>query len=172
MRTLVFMLLSGLMLSAYACGGAETRSGDDVSAHSRVLSAEYTTWPKINAETILRGGEDEGGEIEPRTAVELFASVQGDLETGSVLVKETRVVNDDGSGAVTQLGVMRRVGGSLNGGWAFEAYSPTTMERTKIEVGTCVNCHSFQAQNDYLFSEINAVTGAAGSSPADGPPGF
>ena len=168
MRFIALILLSGLLVSAAACGAAKTRGNGQGSASTHTLSADYASWPKINQETIERGGDDEDGEGEERTAVELFAKVQGALDVGTVLVKQTSVIGAD---VPSSLGVMRRVGGSLNGGWAFEAYDAATMSKAETDVATCVNCHSM-ADNNYLFSDRSAVMGAAPSSANDGPPRF
>ena len=170
MRFIALILLSGLVVFASACGAAKTRDNGQGGAATHTLSAEYASWPKINQETIERGGDDEDGEGEERTAVELFAKVQGALDVGTVLVKQTTIMVSD---VPSSLGVMRRVGGALNGGWAFEAYDPATMNKAETDVATCVNCHSM-ADNNYLFSDQDAVMNAATPVPAanDGPPGF
>ena len=168
MRFIALILLSGLVVSATACGAAKTRDNGQGNASTHTLPAEYASWPKINLETIERGGDDEDGEGEERTAVELFAKVHGALDVGTVLVKQTAVIGADGP---SSLGVMRRVGGSPNGGWAFEAYNPATMSKAETDVATCVNCHSM-ADNNYLFSDRDAVMNAATPAANDGPPGF
>jgi hypothetical protein len=173
MRIIALLLLSGL--TASACSAPATRTSDADDSPTYGLSTDYVDWPKVNAETIVRGDDEEdedGEESVQRTAVEIFADVQGDLGAGSVLVKQTRVLLGETPGEIAQIGVMRRVGGSLNGGWAFEGYEPRTMEKAAIEVSTCVNCHSLQAHNDYLFSERSAVMSASPPAAPAERPGF
>jgi hypothetical protein len=168
--TLALIMLSAL--TASACGAPETREQASDTGPSTSLPADYMSWPKLNDVTILRGGEDEDGESDERTAVDLYANVNGDLDPGSILVKQTRLMNGDTPGALSMIGVMRRIGGSRDGGWSFEAYDPRTMTIADSDVGTCVNCHSLQTDNDYLFSDRDTVLSANPAPASDGPPGF
>lgn len=146
-------------LTASACGFAQNK-GTDLRKGGTTLPANYESWPKINAETILRDEEDDDGTITNSTAIELYAKVSGDLAEGTTLIKVTHSVTDGVVGAVEHIGLMRRVGGEANGGWRFEAYDARSGSRADADVTTCSNCHSLQASNDHLFSPREEVLNA------------
>ena len=109
----------------------------------------------------MRDEEDEDGTITSSSAVELYAQVEGDLDKGTILIKVTHAVVEGAVGDAERIGLMRRIGGESNGGWQFEAYAPLSGARSDVDVASCSNCHSLQADNDYLFSTRADVLNAA-----------
>ena len=172
MRTLIFSLLASI-LALPACGGAQKMDTTNAAPETS-LPADYQSWPHINAETIIRNDEDDDGTVTSSSAVELYAKVAGDLAAGTILVKATHAVAGEELGAVERIGLMRRGTGDQDGGWQFEAYDPTSRAKADTDVATCINCHSLQAENDFLFSTredvLNAAPRAApGAAPAEVP---
>jgi hypothetical protein len=104
----------------------------------------YTSWPKVNVEPIVR--EDE------KVARDIYKSPKGDLEVGTVLVKEQYILTDAGQkGPLANIAVMRRGQSTTNQGWIFEVYSP---EKKRFEEDTtgCAGCHALREGQDFLFT--------------------
>jgi hypothetical protein len=150
LRGLVLGCLGALLLAG-AMAGCKKSQVEDTPKESGDpdFPSDYRQWTKVNAETIVR--EDEG------VARELFAKAVGDLESGSVLVKEQFRLEGGTKGALELVAVMRRSGRGEAGGWEFSAFDPTTRQKVAHDATACVGCHTLQADSDYLFSERSAL---------------
>ncbi len=90
-------------------------------------------------------------------ARELYSDPRPDLGVGTVLVKEQYRLEGGEKGAMEFVGVMRRTGQGEAGGWAFQAFDPTTRQQLTRDATACVGCHTLQADADYLFSDPAAL---------------
>lgn len=142
MRAL-FLALSCAMLAA-ACSPPPPPPPPEPKGHPD-FPRGYTSWLKVNTETIVR--EDEG------VARELYANAVGDLGSGTVLVKERYIHTDGVLGELQHVAVMKRTGAGANNGWTFMAFDADSMELKEGMSTSCVACHQLQAENDYLFGE-------------------
>lgn len=118
--------------------------GEDPNAPDKDWPAQYQTWKKVNAETLIK--EDEG------VAREIYANSKPDLGVGTVLVKEQYKLAEGAKGALTQVAVMKREAAEgPNNGWVFKAFDPNT-KKAVGDATACLGCHSLQAENNFVFS--------------------
>ena len=85
--------------------------------------ANYRTWKKVNATTILNEDEE--------VAREIYSNGTPGLGQGTVLVKEQYALANGAKGPLQFVAVMRRTGGSANNGWEFLAFDPRTKKKNE-----------------------------------------
>ncbi len=157
-RSLTATLVVVLSASLLACGGSQKKPTTAKKQEAPAFPKDYTSWHKVNAETIIREDEvDEGGGV----ARELYANMVGMLEAGTVLVKEQYAFANGAKGELQAIHVMRMTEAADNDGWQFLAFDPQGKALPPEAVARCVSCHSLQKDNAYLFSEIEALTAPA-----------
>lgn len=140
-----FVIAAALTLAVAACATSEPLPQPDVTPdHDPGYPVGYSSWTQSNTTTITR--EDEG------IAREIFANVVGDLEVGSVLVKEQYRFAGGRKGELFELAVMRRTGSGDHNGWSFEAYDPQSKRKKTTHEDACIGCHIIRAGTDYLFA--------------------
>jgi|GEM_PF-1752221 len=144
-----FAVLLALIIAAGALGACASSGEKDGDSQEPKAAAGfptgYTTWKKVNPETIVRAEE--------QIAREVYVKKVGDLAAGTVLVKEQYAYTGGAKGDLQLIAVMRRgADASKDKGWTFAGYDPTTKE-AKGEVSACKGCHSLQEDNDWLFTD-------------------
>ncbi len=144
------LLATALTVALAACATNEPPQPDLTPSHDPHYPVGYSSWTQSNSETLVR--EDEG------LAREIFANVIGDLQAGSVIVKEQYRYADGHKGELFELAVMRRTGSSEHNGWAFEAYDPATKRKKTTHEDACIGCHIIRAGDDYLFATKSRYT--------------
>jgi hypothetical protein len=145
----IAIAMTSLALASSACLRHGQSTEEDTGAGEPQAGAGwpegYTSWRKINAETVVR--EDEA------VARELYARPAAELGVGTVLVKEQFALVGGVKGALKQVAVMTRTGAAEdpNGGWEFKLFDPET-KTSGADVAACVGCHSLRAEQGYLFT--------------------
>lgn len=162
MRSSLILVALPMLALALSCGGGDTKPTPKPEPKAAAgLPDGYTTWTKVNAETIVR--EEEG------LAREIYADVKPDFGKDTVLVKEEYAWADGALGELAHVAVMRRTGGETNNGWEFAAFDAATKEPVEgFDAAGCVGCHTLQIDNDFLFTPRDALTAGGGEAPAEG----
>ena len=130
--------------------------------------AQYTSWYKVNEETVTG---DETGLLGPAHAGaqgfrEVYINDLGkgvsdgnsDLPypQGTIIVKESYgKASDGGKGQLTGITVMVKQDEEYdpeNGNWEYLNVSPNMKVTAQGKIGMCINCHA-AAEDDYVFTD-------------------
>lgn len=145
MRYLLPILALATLVAA--CGGSSQQTGSSSEGKPKAHPAfpdNYESWRSVNDEPLVR--KDEG------VVRELYARVQGELDRGTVLVKEEhKLMTGDKKGKLDRIAMMKRTGGSANDGWKFMAFRPETHERVPDDDTACVSCHELSSTGDDML---------------------
>jgi hypothetical protein len=110
----------------------------------------YGKWSKLNAEPIR------GGSAAHRGVKNVYASkrkVGPRYPVGTIVVKTAR---PPAKGWLSLVATMRRVKGTVNGGWRWEEFTRAASTARFAKVGFpesgCAACHMQAKANDYVFT--------------------
>ena len=141
-QRLFITCIAAAAMALAACGPKPSTQAPKVEG-SPDFPTGYTSWRKVNAQTIVRPDE--------HIAREIYARSAPNLGHGTVLVKEQYKLVGGAKGPLVEIDVMRRTGAPDNNGWSFAKYDPKTHARMGRDETACIGCHTLRADHDYLF---------------------
>ena len=159
---LTALIASALCSMIFASGG-----GEDTNATDPGMFADYTSWTKVNAESITGdttgalGKAHEGTkgirEVYVNSAGEAvsFGNAAFPYPVGSIIVKESYKAEGGAKGGLSNSTIMiKRESGydSENGDWEYAMLTAKGKVQSQGALGTCTGCHSAAADSDYVFT--------------------
>ena len=139
------LLIAVTALLAAGVAGAQARK-DGLP----VYVTGYTSWAKVNAKPIR------GGSAAHQGVKNVYASkrkVGRRYPLGTIVVK---AASPPGKRWLALVATMRRVKGSVNGGWRWEEFTRSSATARFAKVGFpesgCAACHMQAKTNDYVFT--------------------